>query len=405
VKVLQFAITFLELLIFLSIANAHVVKDGIGVVVDKEEQPVTMWRSGGVQSQSQVAVDGNPTVNRCEIVYPRLALLCLVLVVALTLVLFGLGLLTLKEKQAEVSDLELPTVKLRTEWVAAEVNRETWQQAEATLADSGFQELLRVASQTPPARVGQEARKVAGEIVMRHPVVRHAIAITDGRFVTSEQVGRGFRQALEKRLAAADIGQTGTDPIWLGSRQCQVFFKVFDHSSRAVAFVVDEQWVSDVLLRRVALSLGFDPVTVQHIRLKPGATGPFGDGFALETELPGVLPFMHIEVAAPPIQRQKTIAVRETIYLVVSCLMFLSILIAGLVFITLLVRDLHAKQLRSDFMGVFSQELETSLRLIRLYAETLGDDEELSSGARESYRRIISRESARLSRLLPSVRS
>ncbi len=338
--------------------------------------------------------------NKREVVYPRLALLCLVLVVVLTLFLFGVGLVTLKEKQAEVMGLELSNVKLRTEQVAAEVNRQTWQQAEAVLADTGFQKLLSLASQTPSAAQEREARKILAEIVARHPVVKQVIVVADGRFVTLEQVGRGFRQGLEKRLAAADVGQTGTDPIWLGSRQYQVFFKIFDRRNRAAAFIVDEQWVSDVLLHRIALSLGFDPVAAQHIRLKQGASEPFNDGFALDTQLTGVLPFMHIEIAESPILRQKASAVRETVYLVVSCLMFLSILVAGLVLIIRLVRDLHVKQMRTDFMSAFSHELKTPLTLIRLYAETLQNDDEISPATRESYCQIISRESERLSRLL-----
>jgi len=340
------------------------------------------------------------TLNKRDVIYPRLALLCLVLVVVLTLFLFGVGLITLKEKQAEVMSLELSNVKLRTERVAAEINRQTWQQAEATLADPGFQELLALASQKPSATQEQEARRIASEVVARHPVVKQAMAVADGRIVTTQQVGRGFRQALEKRLAAADVGQTGTDPIWLGARQYQVFFKVFDRPNRAAAFIVDEQWISDVLLHRIALSFGFDPVTVQHVRLKQGAMEPFNDGFALNTQLTGVLPFMHIEIAESPIQRQKTNAVRETVYLVVSCLMFLSILAAGLVLIIRLVRDLHVKQMRTDFMSAFSHELKTPLTLIRLYAETLQNDDELSPATRESYCQIISRESERLSRLL-----
>ncbi len=340
-------------------------------------------------------------VNKREVIYPRLALLCLSLVVVLTLFLFGVGLVTLEERRTEVTDLELSNVKLRGERIAAELNRQTWQQAEAALADSAFEQLIRVRKGPASAKQEHEIASLTEEIRHRHPIVSWVITIADGRIQSSGQADRAFRQALEKRLTVADVGQTGTDAIWLGSEQCQVFFKLLDHREGAVVFVVNQKWISEVLLHRIALSQGFDATTAHQIRLKEGEITPSEDGGpSLATPLTGIFPSMHIDIAESPIQRQKARATRETIYLVVSCLMFLSIVGAGLVLITRLIRDLHVKQLRTDFMSAFSHELKTPLTLIRLYTETLQNDDEISPATRNSYCQIISRESERLSRLL-----
>ena len=342
-------------------------------------------------------------LKKREAIYPRLALLCLSLVVVLTLFLFAVGLVTLKERRSEVTDLELSNVKLRGERIAAELNRQTWQHADAALADNGFQQLIL--ARKGPASAGQEqaVRKLAEDIRHRHPIARRVITLAHGQVqAPGQQVDRAFRQALEKRLAVVDVGEPGTDAIWLGSGQCQVFFKLLDRrASVAVAFVVDEKWISEVLLHRIALSEGFDATTAHQIRLKKGVIARTDDGAPiLATPLTGIFPSMHIDIAESPIQRQKARAVRETIYLVVSCLMFLSIVGAGLVLIIRLIRELHVKQLRTDFMSAFSHELKTPLTLIRLYTETLQKDDDMSAATRDHYCQIISRESERLSRLL-----
>jgi signal transduction histidine kinase len=68
-------------------------------------------------------------------------------------------------------------------------------------------------------------------------------------------------------------------------------------------------------------------------------------------------------------------------------------------------RDARTSQLRSDFVSGVSHELKTPITLVRLYGETLLRHETLSTGERREFYRIITRESARLGRLVDQILS
>jgi signal transduction histidine kinase len=80
------------------------------------------------------------------------------------------------------------------------------------------------------------------------------------------------------------------------------------------------------------------------------------------------------------------------------------ILVAGVV---LLVRDLsrdaRANRLRSEFVSGVSHELKTPITLIRLYGETLLEQDSLQPEERDEFYRNITRESTRLGRLVDRV--
>jgi signal transduction histidine kinase len=86
--------------------------------------------------------------------------------------------------------------------------------------------------------------------------------------------------------------------------------------------------------------------------------------------------------------------------------MFVCIMGVGIYLLISVTRDMNWIELRSNFVSGVSHELKTPLSLIRLYSETLSDDdEEFSCEDRQSYIRIIARESQRLSRLIDNVLS
>lgn len=75
--------------------------------------------------------------------------------------------------------------------------------------------------------------------------------------------------------------------------------------------------------------------------------------------------------------------------------------------VVLLIRDLsrdaRVNQLRADFVGAVSHELKTPITLIRLYGETLLEDEDFSPAERRGFYEVITRESHRLSQLIDKV--
>jgi two-component system, OmpR family, phosphate regulon sensor histidine kinase PhoR len=99
------------------------------------------------------------------------------------------------------------------------------------------------------------------------------------------------------------------------------------------------------------------------------------------------------------------LSAKRQVYLTIfAIIMFLWIL--GIV-LYLLIRvsgDIRWFQQRADFVSGVSHEFKTPLSLIRLYSETLANDEnEFSPEERKNYIRIINRESERMSRLIDNV--
>jgi signal transduction histidine kinase len=68
-------------------------------------------------------------------------------------------------------------------------------------------------------------------------------------------------------------------------------------------------------------------------------------------------------------------------------------------------RDARTNQLRSDFVSGVSHELKTPITLVRLYGETLLRHDTLTTAERREFYRIITRESARLGRLVDQILS
>jgi signal transduction histidine kinase len=90
-----------------------------------------------------------------------------------------------------------------------------------------------------------------------------------------------------------------------------------------------------------------------------------------------------------------------TITALVVCLLLMGVV--------LLIRDVsreaRVNQLRADFVGAVSHELKTPITLIRLYGETLLEDEDFSPRQRREFYQIITRESERLTQLIDKVLS
>jgi signal transduction histidine kinase len=68
-------------------------------------------------------------------------------------------------------------------------------------------------------------------------------------------------------------------------------------------------------------------------------------------------------------------------------------------------RDARTNQLRSEFVSGVSHELKTPITLVRLYGETLLRHDTLTTEERKEFYRIITRESARLGRLVDQILS
>jgi two-component system phosphate regulon sensor histidine kinase PhoR len=95
---------------------------------------------------------------------------------------------------------------------------------------------------------------------------------------------------------------------------------------------------------------------------------------------------------------------REIWFIGLSIFMLLSVLAIGLFLFVRVTWDIRWLELRSDFVSGVSHQFKTPLSLIRLYSETLAQNEQdFSPEDRRNYIRIIARESERMSRLIDNV--
>jgi signal transduction histidine kinase len=111
-----------------------------------------------------------------------------------------------------------------------------------------------------------------------------------------------------------------------------------------------------------------------------------------------------LRIATSGLQMSAAAAHRELWFVGLASGMFLSILSLGVYLLIRVARDLQWFKLQSEFVSGVSHELKTPLSLIRLYSETLADDEQsFPPEERQSYIRIIARESERLTHLIDNV--
>ena len=162
----------------------------------------------------------------------------------------------------------------------------------------------------------------------------------------------------------------------------QTFYRGGEDS--LIGFAVNPDWI-----REQAASAG--------ARLVPKA--PSHDG-QIRAGFPSLFPAWELELTAPagnPARGGPWLQAAITA-------LVLSLLLMGVV---LLIRDLsrdaRLNQVRADFVGAVSHELKTPLTVIRLYGETLLEDDDFSAAQRREMYHIITRESDRLTQLIDKV--
>lgn len=122
------------------------------------------------------------------------------------------------------------------------------------------------------------------------------------------------------------------------------------------------------------------------------------------TEVGEILP--HWEVAAylvdPRAVARSARSARLTLWLLVPILLA-AISVGGLLIIRDIGREMHLARQKTDFVSNVSHELKTPLTSIRMFSDLIGKRSDLQDTKRLEYSGIISREAARLSRLINNL--
>jgi len=94
---------------------------------------------------------------------------------------------------------------------------------------------------------------------------------------------------------------------------------------------------------------------------------------------------------------------RNILYLILANIVFVAVIALGTILVTQVARELHSKEMKSEFFSAFSHDLKTPLTIIQLYSETLMRSKNLPARTRATYYRIIHRESQSLGQMIERV--
>jgi signal transduction histidine kinase len=165
-----------------------------------------------------------------------------------------------------------------------------------------------------------------------------------------------------------------------------------------VGLDVNLAWVKAQLLQRASTDAGLKEGQIARVTQRgSGEAGGPRIGIPFQT----LFPFWELSLTAEPAGPAGSSPRRDVVVFAGSTVLILCVLALG---VLLLLRDVSREtelnRLRSDFVSGVSHELKTPLTLIRLYTETLLDEEQFRPEERKGFYQIILRESERLTHLV-----
>jgi signal transduction histidine kinase len=192
-------------------------------------------------------------------------------------------------------------------------------------------------------------------------------------------------------------GETSSSAFTYKARPHQVFYSRVAPEG-LVGLGVNLAWVEVRLLPQAFADAGLSRGNVVRVaRRGSGKAGPLQAGIPFQT----LFPFWELSMTAAPAGPAGSSPGRDVVIFAGSTVLVLGVLALG---VLLLLRDVSREtqlnRLRSDFVSGVSHELKTPLTLIRLYTETMFDEEQFRPEERKGFHQIILRESERLTHLI-----
>jgi signal transduction histidine kinase len=210
-------------------------------------------------------------------------------------------------------------------------------------------------------------------------------------------------RALQERFrppAALRPGEMYVSAFLYETRPYQLHYRLTATESAPAALIglaVNLAWVETRLLPLASAELG---MAGSQTTVVPRGSANSG---SLQAGIPflKLFPFWELSPAPAPGAGDPSWLRRDTAVFAGATLLVVCVLALG---VLLLLRDVRREtqlnRLRSDFVSGVSHELKTPLTLIRLYAETLLDEEQFRKEERKGFYQIILRESERLTHLI-----
>lgn len=277
-------------------------------------------------------------------------------------------------------------------------------------AAAAAQDLRPAATTSPTSAVADQltariARQVAPQENSRAPdaVLSNVLpAQSDFRQLIGQSTSGSVARFLEDKLCLLVWSAPPHDPIVFGAQLDQD--KLVDRlravvQPRANRSTLDSSYGGRANYCLALLDDRGHPVALSQ----PGFSADWKHPF-VATEIGGVLP--HWEAALyllnPNAVSESARALHYTIWLIILVLVA-AVAAGGMVIAADVGRQLRLAQQKADFVSNVSHELKTPLTSIRMFADLLAEGRVEESEKQSAYLRIISSESARLTRLINNV--
>ncbi|MCP4245743.1 MAG: HAMP domain-containing histidine kinase [bacterium] len=332
-------------------------------------------------------------------------------VVALAMILAGLGLiLAIRQTQLQ-SDRRIATARSDAETLAVDLREQV-----ATRATDALIEVARAYRRNREANRpgadpldGERRPTWLGDLYYwnAREKLRHWPGLQPARGAPPHPPDRPQRLAdlitgrLLPQLLLADLGPTGQHALLLADTT--------DDETTVLAYLVADAHGPAPFIVAAALDLHrlrttfLEPLVVQasdRVQLAgmdapPSAwSEPLGPG----------LDFWVLQPAPSFVQAQRRAVRRQTgIFVAITVLALAALLVVVWGLIQVVQREVALSQLKSSFVADVSHELKTPLALIHMFGETLAEGRVTSPEKRQEYYEIIQRESARLSHLINNI--
>ncbi len=344
--------------------------------------------------------------------YPKAMLIYISAILVLTVVLLSLGIGSIARERTRLESLS--NIELLGQALSTELTGRAWESARACLTDP----VVRLAV-TECGKVGvpldtMTPRHWEDHLREKHPIARHFFVTRNGRLVYPEahssetgpdqpRIESLIAESLVgPRFARFPVNNIAADTLRIADDFHQVFYTglTSDGASIVYGFSADAGWVRDTLLPESAKATLQDLV-LPNLRMEGRVSQWRTD--ELEIPLQKLFPFLQLTISPSHVAAKIQQSKRNIWYLAFANLLFLAVIATGTILVGRVARELHLREMKTEFFNAFSHDLKTPLTIIQLYSETLLRNENLSKRSRATYYRIIHRESDNLGQMLERV--
>lgn len=345
--------------------------------------------------------------------YPKAMVVYFSAILVLTVVLLSMGIGSIVRERKRMESLS--NIGLLGQALSTKLTGRAFESARACLTDPvvrlAVNEYGKGEVRADETALGRWMDHLRGN----HPIAGHFFITRNGRLVFPEPspaVATPNQPSIEELIAESVAGprisrfplnNVAADTLRIADDFHQVFYtglKTDDGASVVYGFSADARWVRETLLPE-STNATLQDLVLPGLRIESVDSQWQSD--ELQIPLQKLFPFLQLTISPADVAAKIQESKRNILYFALANLFFLAVIAVGTILLGRVARELHMREMKSEFFNAFSHDLKTPLTIIQLYSETLLRNENLSKRSRATYYRIINRESDNLGQMLERV--